>query len=247
MRFGQSLDDVFAHKSQVAFPLLMLVVYPVLLGGVYMAGFNGKPAPFTHGPLHYILQLQFIFLTPLWVWAHNAYRTIIPPQSDAISGGASAIIGLLFVVFLGVNSNTISQEGFPALNHTLKVADAMRADDSNVGWAARVAVLDGAATKGYYATALAYGLKHHAYVRPVLQPFADAAGRFDAFHDSLLALNFDYLWVHATTPDISLVLGSGLRPDTSYLFKVTPAGLRPTQTYSHAGYTFEEAAYVPKY
>lgn len=247
MRFGQSLDDIFARKSQVAFPLLMLVLYPVVLGGIYMTGFEGRAVPFTHGPLHYILHLQFIFLAPIWVWVHNAYRSVIPLQSNAISGGASAVMALLFVVFLSVNSNAIRQESFAALDHTLKVADAMKADESVVGWASRVAVLDGAATKGYYATALAYGLKHYAYVRPVLQPFADAAGRFDTFHDSLLAAEFDYLWVHATTPDISLVLGPTLRPDVSYLLEITPDGLRPRQTYNHAGYGFEEAAYIPRY
>lgn len=247
MRFGESLDDIFAQKRQVMVPVLMALVYIVLIGGMYLAGFQAGGTPFTQGGVHYLLHLQFVLLLPLWVWAHNAYRALIPPQSDAVSGGASFVMALIFVIFLGVNSNTIRQDPFPALSHTLKAAEAMRADNENVKWAARVAVLDGAATKGYYAGALAYGLKHHAFVRPVMQEFASAAGRFDSFHDALLAGRFDYLWVHALTPDIALVMGETLRPDASYLYRVTENGLVPVQSYSHASYTFEEAAYVPKY
>lgn len=247
MRFGESLDGIFAQKRQVMVPVVLLLVYVIWFGGMYLAGFPAREVPFTQGAFHYLLHLQFVLLLPLWVWVHNAYRTLVPPQSDAVSGGASFIMALVFLVFLAVNSNAIRQAPFPALAHTLKAAEAMRADDQYVKWAARVAVLDGAATKGYYASALAYGLKHHAYVRPVLQPFADAAGRFDAFHDALLAEKYDYLWVHAVTPDIALVMGDNLRADTSYLFQVTPEGLMPVRSYSHAGYTFEQAAYVPRY
>lgn len=247
MRFGESLDTIFAHKRQVMVPVLLLAVYPIVLGGMYLIGFADGAAPFTQGGLHYLLHLQFVLLLPLWVWVHNAYRTLIPPQSNAVSGGASFIMALLFVVFLAVNSNAIRQPPFPGLSHTLKAADAMKAGEGDVAWAAKVAVLDGAATKGYYANALAYGLKGYAYVRPVLQTFADAAGRFDAFHDSLLAGEYEYLWVHAITPDIALVMGDNMRPDASYLYKVTPDGLTPVKSYSHAGYTYEQAAYVPRY
>ena len=247
LRFGESLDTVFAQKRQVMVPVLLVFIYAVALGGMYRASYTIHAVPFTQGGLHSLLHLQFLLLLPIWVWVHNAYRELVPPQSDTVSGSASVAMAVLFLAFLAVNSNTIRQPTFPALDHTLQVAKAMKADNNHVGWTAQVAVLDGTATKGYYSNALAYGLRHHAKVQPVMQAFADAAGRFDAFHDTLIKEDYDYLWIHAVTPDIGLVLGDTLRPDTSYLFKVTPDGLISTNTYSHAGYTSKQAAFVPRY
>lgn len=231
--------------SHLFIPGLVMFTYIVVAGGLYLTGFDGDHKPFGEGFIHYALHLQFLVLLPLWRLAYDVLRATFPSTNKGVSGTLSLVAALMFVGVTVTNAERLKFEPAAPLDHTLRVAEALKADNV-VGWREKVAVVDGADTRGYYAVALGYGLRHYAQVRPALQELADAQGSFDKFHDSLIAGGYDYLWVHTVTPDIAAVLGNQLRLDYSYLYKVTPTGLNPLKSYAHGAYTYKSASYIPQ-
>jgi len=235
---------LFDH-SHIVIPSLLVIGYVFVAGGVYLSGFAAAHPPFGQGFIHYALHLQFLILLPLWRLVYDVLQAMFPRQQNGVSGALSLVAALMFVGVIVTNAERLKFEPSAPLDHTLRVAEALKAEQI-VGWRDKVAVLDGAETRGYYAVALSYGLRHHASVRPVLQELADAQGHFDRFHDALVAGAYDFLWVHAVTPDIAAVLGDQLRADTSYLYHVTAKGLTPIKSYAHGAYTYKTAGYIPK-
>lgn len=232
------------HGSIVV-PSVLIVGYVAVAGGAYLSQFEVGKLPFGEGFIHYALHLQFLILLPLWRLVYDVLKATFPTQQNGVSGALSLVAALMFVGVTITNSGRLRFEPPAPLDHTLRVAQALKADKI-VGWRDKVAVLDSAETRGYYAVALSYGLRHHAHVRPVLQELADAQGQFDGFHDALIAGNYDFLWVHTVTPDIAAVLGDNLRADTSYLYHVTSTGLTPLKSYVHGAYTYKSAGYTPQ-
>lgn len=232
------------EEGGIVVPSLLALGYVIVAGGIYLAQFNGLMIPFGEGFIHYALHLQFLILLPLWRLIYGTLRATFPSQQNGVSGALSLVTALMFVGVTVTNSERLTFEPDAPLDHTLRVAEALKAEKI-VGWRDKIGVLDGTETRGYYAVALSYGLRHHSHVRPVLQELANAEGQFDKFHDALIAGSYDFLWVHTVTPDIAAVLGNQLRPDYSYLYQVTPAGLTPLKSYAHSSYTYKSASYVP--
>ena len=232
-------------------PTLLIGVYVICIGGVYAAV---PEAPFAQGMFHHLMHLQFIILLPVWrlffggvqqfatVWSGDDAQTGTLGRNFSIV--ASLAFGISVFVFALFSKTAILGHTHLPLSHTLQVAAAMRQDSENVLWADRVAVLDSADTKGYYARALSYGLRHHAKVRPVLQAFT-ASGNLTSFHNKLSAQGFDYLWLHAPTPEILAMFGQNFKLEASYLLRITNKGFIPLKVYNHKGYTYKEAAAVP--
>ena len=236
--------NAFTEDGDTVVPTLLVLGYVVVAGGLYLSQFNALQIPFGEAFIHYSLHLQFLIILPLWRLIYETVQATFPSQKSGISGALSLVTALMFVGVTVTNSERLKFEPDAPLDHTLRVAEALKAEKI-VGWRDKVAALDGVETRGYYAVALSYGLRHHSQVRPVLQELADAQGQFDKFHDALIAGNYDFLWVHAVTPDIAAVLGNQLRPDHSYLYQVTPSGLTPIKSYAHSSYTYKSASYVP--
>ncbi len=245
-RKGRSIGHIFVEDGYVVFPAFLSVIYLFAIGGSYLSQFASGEVPFSQGIIHYALHLQFVVLIPIWVWMFKVYKTTFPQQEKSASGMLSLVSALLFLGVIITNGQRLKFEAPASLDHTLRVAQSIKAGEV-VSWGQKIAVLDGVDTKGYYAVALGYGLRHYGHVRPVLQEFADSRGSFDTFHDKLLADKYKYLWVHTVTPDIAAVLGENLREDYSYLYQVTGEGLVPLHRYAHAAYTYKSASYVPRY
>ena len=243
VRGGRSLRRFVVEEAALSFPLVFVLIYLLVLTPAFMAGFAQNQPPVDQGAVHFLLRAQFFVLLPLWLWVTHGVAVALGGKAGVKTSSAASFVMAALFVGVAVTSAPRFQYTPPApLDHTLRVAQAIH-HQNTIPWGSKVAVLDSLPTQGYYAAALAFGLRHHAIVRPVLADYAAAKGSFDIFHDKLVRDGFEYLWVHAATADMGQFLGGGIRADTSYLYRIVPEGLQPVESYPHTAYTAADTAY----
>lgn len=238
------VQRVLVRESSVTFPMLITVFMLVAVTGPYAARFAPGMLPLDRGLAFDLFHLQFIILVPIAAWVYHIYnRKTTLGQNMRASGGIVAMMSLLLFAGLQTVGQAQTRDVISApLDHTLQVAKTMRSENL-VAWKARLGVLDSPEARGYYAVAMGYGLRHYAQVRPVDDLLGSTGGDFVAFHEALLDGQYSELWVHTPTPITQSLLGDDLRPDASYLYRVTADGLHLLRSFPHASYTYRTARY----
>lgn len=233
IRGGRSLRVFLVDEASITYPFLISAIYLLLLGPVQPAADHVLGL----GAVHNLQHVQFILLVPVWVLLAGWVRDNAPATGflGRNPGVAAPVCALLFAGLMVARSPQLVPPMPAPLDHTFRVAETMRIQNM-VPWGDKLGVLDSLNTRGYYAVAMGFGLRHYAPVRPVLGLFTAANGNFDRFLDGLLHHGYKYLWVHSMDSNINNMIGGRLNPNDSYLYKVTENGLVPVASFPHPGY-----------
>jgi hypothetical protein len=209
------------------------VTMPVLFSIAYIGCYFLKGGAFS------LSHLQFIALIPIWYlvtsWYENSkWRTFAYESPWALALG----IAVVFISAQSWVSGILTERYNDPSQHVLQISQELY--NEGVTKKDSIAVLEHGKVQGlnYYSALLEYGLKaHEAPVVNVDTLFTKSAQDIRLFHMNLMRNNFKFLWLHTPKAEDKKWVGRFLKMDRSYLFKITPDGLRLVQIYPHPSYT----------
>lgn len=220
------------ERSYLWVPMIAVLYYFGYLSIVAATSNPEVAEPLTKS---HLIHLQFVLLVPLWRYIVHFYTDKLDLKGwlDSVPMRASLVAVAVFVGLVVINQGNFKDKQAASIEHSLAVAEEIREGHKDAN---KIAVLDKERLAPLYATLLGYGLKNEAMASPVANAFYNETTKIADFHESLVASGYDYLWIHVPDEDVRKRLNLQLKPDYSYLFKVTPSFLKFVAEFPHLAY-----------